>query len=410
MAMPPVLLRKRKRSASVDAAADSEDPATRELRALLLSAAASLSFLPSRDAVDALLVLKREPKVAPGAFSCDVALKLFFQFVRRQQKTSDSDALPSSAAALAAALVAAMQQLLESDNHRFRRVLRVLLPQADVPEHRSLRGDRVLLFTREFAQLRSAGDARSLSEQLGLTLLYEDDAVAVVDKPADVLSVDGLDEAEVSIQRRVQQLCAEARMVHRLDFATSGILLVALTRTAAQSLSAQFRARTVQKTYLAKVLGHVQGDAGTIELAMGPHPTQKLVQIVHGAAEQDQASGARWSTTHWRVLRRSVDVGSKSEAAAYDGEKDGRDRDGDDEKAASFEWTLIELKPVTGKTHQLRVHMQHVGHPILGDTLYSPELVADKSPRLCLHAAKLEVLHPVTDAPLTIQSPCPFDE
>ncbi|TYZ63846.1 hypothetical protein PybrP1_000462 [[Pythium] brassicae (nom. inval.)] len=401
MPMSSSRVRKRKRSESV-----SDSSAGAEIRALVLAAAQALAVpgAPSDAALNSLLTLKRESRVRPGAFSSDVALKLFFQFVRRHEAQGPNEvATIASADALAKALAGAMQRQLDTrdGDARFRHVLRVLVPEPETtPGHESLRPDRILFYTREFAQVDAS---RSLAQQLGLDVLFEDDAILAVDKPADVLSVDGLDAAEVSIQRRVQQLCPEARMVHRLDFATSGVLLVALTRTAAQSLSAQFRARSVQKTYFAKVAGRVAGDAGTIELAMGPHPTEKLVQIVQEASppgeEEYPRGGARWSTTHWRVVYRSPAADAASEADAAN--------DGGDQQAV-FEWTLMELKPVTGKTHQLRVHMQYLGHPILGDTLYSRAVVGDKAPRLCLHAAKLEIAHPVTNAPLVIESRCPF--
>lgn len=404
-----LLVRKRKRTASIS---DSSPDA--EIRALVLAAAQALALpgVPSPAVLESLLTLKRESRVRAGAFSSDVALKLFFQFVRRHQAACEPHtARIASADALANELVHAMQEQLETTRGavRFRHVLRVLVPEPEtVPDHKSLRPDRILFYTREFAHVDDA--SRSLAEHLAPTaVLFEDDAILVVDKPADVLSVDGLDATDVSIQHCVQQVCPEARMVHRLDFATSGILLVALTRTAAQSLSAQFRARTVKKTYVAKVFGRVQGEAGTIELAMGPHPTEKLVQIVHSTSQssegekKDGKSSARWSTTHWRVMSRSPRVDTTTASSSEEG------GDGEGEaKTEEFEWTRMELTPVTGKTHQLRVHMQHLGHPILGDALYARDVGSDKAPRLCLHAARLEIVHPVTNVPLVVESPCPF--
>ncbi|GAB9475002.1 Ribosomal large subunit pseudouridine synthase a [Globisporangium polare] len=338
----------------------------------------------------ALLKLKSETRVRPGMYSSDLAVKLFYKFVKPYSRdgSSGSQGIATSEA-FAAALVGAMQHelALSGDQGSYRHLLSVSLPDADAVDSHGLHRDRILVLTREFAQPSGGSELLSQVDDPELVFLYRDDAIAIVDKPASVLSVDGNDDSEISIQRRMQRLYPEARMVHRLDFETSGILVVALTRTAAQHLNAQFRTREVQKSYFAKVLGHVQGDAGAIELAMGPHPTEKLVQIVHEPGEYDNTS-SRWTRTEWRVVKHSL---LPAETAVPSGK-----------------WTLMELKPVTGKTHQLRVHMQHLGHPILGDSLYSRELVQHEAPRLCLHAAKIKIKHPVTDETLTIESKCPF--
>lgn len=338
-----------------------------------------------------LLKLKPEARVRTGMYSSDLAIKLFYKFVKPHVDHGSGDHCPATSETLAVALAGAMQQELSLRGERdsYRHLLSVSLPDTDTSEKYGLHlhGDRILILTREFAQPNRGSELLTRDDNDAdpkLVFLYRDDAIAIVDKPANVLSVDGKIDSEISIQRRMQRLYPEARMVHRLDLETSGILVIALTRTAAQHLNAQFRTREVQKSYFAKVLGHVRGGSGTIELAMGPHPTERLVQIVHEPGEYANTS-SRWTRTEWRVVKHSSSVASEA-----------------------FQWTLMELKPVTGKTHQLRVHMQHLGHAILGDSLYSRELVQLKAPRLCLHAAKIEITHPVTNELLTIESQCPF--
>lgn len=406
---------KKRKRASEDAAAQdassstlpaplSIDLITAELRELIVAVvrALALPYLPQeaqlhelllepneKKSSAALLKLKPEARVQPGMYSSDLAVKLFYKFVKLHSSDGCSgDQSIATADAFAAALAGAMQQelALNGDQGSYRHLLSVSVPDADAVDNYGLHRDRILVLTREFAQPR--GESELLAhDDPELVFLYRDDTIAIIDKAANVLSVDGNSDSEISIQRRMHQLYPEARMVHRLDFETSGILVIALTRTAAQHLNAQFRTREVQKLYFAKVLGHVHGDTGTVELAMGPHPTEKLIQIVHEPDEYDSTS-ARWTRTEWRVVKRSP---LSSEAAATGGD-----------------WTLMELKPITGKTHQLRVHMQHLGHPILGDSLYSRELVQQQASRLCLHAAKIEIKHPVTNKLLTVESKCPF--
>ncbi|KAF1321001.1 Ribosomal large subunit pseudouridine synthase a, partial [Globisporangium splendens] len=342
-----------------------------------------------KNAPAGMLKLKAEPRLAPGVYSADFAIKLFYKYIKPSRlASSGGDGVSGvgldSTEAVAGALVAAMQHELTStaDPEQYRHILKVVQPDTSATEKpHGLHRDRMLFYTREFAQLTEEHEKQD-SE---LTFLYRDDAIAVVDKPANVLSVDGNDAQEISIQHHIRRMCPEARMVHRLDYETSGILVIAMTKTAAQHLNAQFRARTVKKSYFARVLGHVEGEGGTIELAVGPHATEKLVQVVYQDREVDKETSPLWTKTHWRRVATT------------------QIEDNDDDES-----TLMELKPITGKTHQLRVHMQHLGHPILGDSLYSPERVHHKAPRLYLHAAKLELLHPVTNKELAFESPCPF--
>ena len=192
-----------------------------------------------------------------------------------------------------------------------------------------------------------------------LNIIDQDDDILVLSKPAGLLSVPGRHpDHQDSLQNRVLQKFPSALLVHRLDMATSGLMIMALNKPAQSHLSRQFQQRKVQKTYKAKVWGRVQGDSGTIDLPIRcdwPNRPLQMVCYEHGKPSQ----------TDWQVLER-----------------------GDN-------WSLIKLKPITGRTHQLRIHMCELGHPILGDEFYAEGEALEASDRLCLHAERLSVEHPV---------------
>jgi tRNA pseudouridine32 synthase/23S rRNA pseudouridine746 synthase len=346
--------------------------------------------------------LKRMPRLQPpgSVRGSDLAVRLFFScrkagVVTVHAKSAGKTPAPStvdSPRGLAELCVEALK--MELRLRSYRHVVRVWLPEEEDIASGAL-PDRILLQIREFAACSNTDQGGTTP--LPIKVLFQDDAVLVVEKPANMLSVDGTDpDAPVSVHRCIANAYPGARMVHRLDQETSGLLVVALTKSAAQSLNAQFRARSVDKTYVARVHGWMDDKAGQSELPrrvrvpMEKHPTQPLVQHVVSDREVD-ASSSLWSTTEYSVRSRTVNA------------------DGDRDEGEAQTSTTVELKPVTGKTHQLRLHMQHLGHPILGDSLYSPELVYHRAPRLCLHAAKLAFTHPVTNQRLTFESPCPDD-
>lgn len=191
-------------------------------------------------------------------------------------------------------------------------------------------------------------------------LLHIDEHCIVVDKPAGLPAVPGRPQAlhDCALSRvRVQH--PDALVVHRLDMATSGLLLFARGLEVQRTLSRAFEQRDVHKRYVAVVAGELPEDAGEIDLAIGQHwPDRPRRQV-------DQERG-RAALTRYRVLGRG----------------EGR--------------TGVELEPVTGRTHQLRVHLAAIGHPILGDALYAPAAVQAAAPRLLLHASKLAFAHPGT--------------
>jgi tRNA pseudouridine32 synthase/23S rRNA pseudouridine746 synthase len=196
-------------------------------------------------------------------------------------------------------------------------------------------------------------------------------AWVVVDKPAGLPSVPGRtpDLADCAASR-VQRVFPEARVVHRLDMATSGLLLFARGADAQRALSRAFEARQVHKVYDAVVHGCVPGDGGVVDLPLAADwPNRPRQQV-------DRAAG-KASVTRYRV------------------------------SAADSVASRLELEPLTGRSHQLRVHLAHIGHPIVGDRLYDPGR-GDAAPRLMLHARELALADPVTGEPLRWTVPPPF--
>ena len=213
-------------------------------------------------------------------------------------------------------------------------------------------------------------------------VLHADDWLLVVDKPAGMLSVAGRGPAgEDCLHARLRQAWPDALVVHRLDMATSGLMVFARGERAQRILSIAFAGRAVDKRYVAIVAGKPEpantDDEGwaTIELPLAAdwpaRPRQKV----------DAASG-RPSLTRWRVARETL--------RAWEG------------------GTRLELQPVTGRSHQLRVHLAAIGHPILGDALYAPGPVAGAAPRLLLHAQSLALAHPADGRPLVWRCDAPF--
>jgi tRNA pseudouridine32 synthase/23S rRNA pseudouridine746 synthase len=204
------------------------------------------------------------------------------------------------------------------------------------------------------------------------TILLRDERLVVLDKPAGLASVPGIGPEKADcLAVRVAARIAGARIVHRLDRDTSGVIVMALDAEAHRDLSVQFQERLVEKVYIAIVAGAVAEDEGTVDLPIRKdldHPPRQIV---------DHARG-RPSVTRWRVLERGAG------------------------------WTRVELRPRTGRSHQLRVHMREIGHPILGDDLYAPPADRACADRLMLHALSLRFAHPTTAAPVHVEAPCPF--
>jgi tRNA pseudouridine32 synthase / 23S rRNA pseudouridine746 synthase len=205
-----------------------------------------------------------------------------------------------------------------------------------------------------------------------LDVLHTDRDMLVLNKPSGLLSVPGRDPAQHdSAFARVQERHPLARVVHRLDMDTSGVLVVALRRKAERALHQQFRDRSVIKVYVARVAGHVEADRGAIDLPLSLEPGRPRSVVDHATGKS--------AHTEYRVLS--------------------RDSDGT---------TRLILEPKTGRAHQLRVHLLAIGHPILGDRFYAPEHVCKAAPRLCLHAASLALDQPYRGERLVFEAPVPF--
>lgn len=204
----------------------------------------------------------------------------------------------------------------------------------------------------------------------GVRLLHVDEHLIVADKPAGLLAVPGRGEAgRVNLASHVQETFADALVVHRLDMGTSGLMLLARGAEMQRRLNAAFEQRAVGKRYLAVVEGVVAENEGRIAAPLAadwPNRPRQIVDVANGKP----------SLTWWRVIER--------------------------QRAT----TRLSLSPVTGRSHQLRVHLQHIGHPIRGDELYAPlPLNAD---RLLLHAAEIDFAHPGSGQTMHFVSPAPF--
>ncbi len=193
-------------------------------------------------------------------------------------------------------------------------------------------------------------------------LLYQDEQLLVVNKPAMLLTVPGRHPANADcLISRVQLEFPQAQVVHRLDYDTSGLVILPLSKAALSHISKQFQARTVEKQYQALVCGILEPANGSINLPIAPdeqrRPLYKICQ-----------QKGKVSLTHYQTL--STDPGLNQ--------------------------SRLLLSPVTGRSHQLRLHLSAIGHAIVGDSLYASKEVAQSSPRLCLHAAFIEFIHPLS--------------
>jgi tRNA pseudouridine32 synthase/23S rRNA pseudouridine746 synthase len=203
-------------------------------------------------------------------------------------------------------------------------------------------------------------------------LIYLDEDLLVLDKPAGLLSVPGRGpDKQDCLSARVQARWPGALTVHRLDMATSGLLLMARNPHSQRQLSLAFETRQIHKHYVAVVHGQLQGGTqGLIDLPLAvdwpSRPLQK-VDTLHGKPSQ----------TRWQILEQGQDK------------------------------TRLLLQPLSGRTHQLRVHLQAIGHPIVGDALYGAD-AGPQAPRLLLHASALMFPHPLSGQSMHIESPPPF--
>jgi len=207
---------------------------------------------------------------------------------------------------------------------------------------------------------------------MSIEFLYQDEAVVVVTKPAELLSVPGKGpEKQDCLWKRVQQQCPTARIVHRLDFATSGLMVLGLTADSHRELSRQFQQRETSKRYQAVIHGIPTQSTGSVELPLRCDWERRPLQMV------DHEQG-KHALTHWEIIEEMTDR------------------------------CRVLLHPITGRSHQLRVHMQAMGHPILGDYFYACDEALNKADRLLLHSDRLGFKHPTTGIEMNFSSECPF--
>lgn len=205
-----------------------------------------------------------------------------------------------------------------------------------------------------------------------LPVIHQDDHILVLDKPSGLLTVPGnRPERADCLEARARTEFPTARIIHRLDMDTSGVIVLALTPYAQAHIGKQFEKRQTTKSYIARVWGEMAEDGGEIDQPIiTDWPNRPKQMICHERGRPAQ--------TGWRILERSQGA------------------------------SRVQLAPRTGRSHQLRVHMAHLGHPILGDNLYAHADALAASDRLCLHAERLGFRHPDGGATVAFESKPPF--
>jgi len=267
--------------------------------------------------------------------------------------------------------------------------------RAAKPHYRLRSGDVISAYFEELPS--HGGDTPLTPQEIPFEIIHEDPQVLVVNKPPGLVTHpapghwDGtlvnaivwhLGQGEATKPHNGSSEAAPPRagIVHRLDKDTSGLLLVAKTATTHVALSRQLKARTIHRRYLAVVEGHLPLNVGTVNAAIGRHQVnRKLMTVRH--------LGGRTAVTHYRVVRRIERSGAR--------------------------YTLVDVSLDTGRTHQIRVHLAHLGYPVVGDTVYGRHGVAFWQglgvPRQLLHAYRITFQHPSTKKAVTLEAPLPED-
>jgi tRNA pseudouridine32 synthase/23S rRNA pseudouridine746 synthase len=206
-----------------------------------------------------------------------------------------------------------------------------------------------------------------------IEILYQDEHLLLINKPTGLLSLSGKHPLNKdSVHYRLVQDFPTATLVHRLDFGTSGIMLIALNKNINGLLTKQFQARTIEKTYTAILHGHLEDDTGVIDFPIAKDkPNFPLQKICY--------EEGKTATSHYKVIERLAKHRTK-----------------------------VEFTPLTGRTHQLRIHSREIDHPILGCDLYATDEAFFMAERLMLHATKLTFEHPITHKIVNGFCPCPF--
>jgi len=270
-------------------------------------------------------------------------------------------------------LVKALPELSRSRIQQLIRAGFVRVGSTKMRPHQSVRsGDKIEVTEPPPDKIRTEPEA------IPLTILYEDDDLIVINKAAGMTVHPGAGQREHTLVNALLHHCSTLSgiggkerpgIVHRLDKETSGCLVAAKNDVAHRELSKQFTTRTVEKVYLALVAGKLRKETGVIENKIGRHP-------VHRQRMSVSSLRGRAAKTEYRVLRSSEHA------------------------------SLVECKLHSGRTHQIRVHLHHLGHPVLGDKIYAPRLAKD-FPRQMLHAWKLGFSHPRTGEWKSFEAPLP---
>ena len=212
-----------------------------------------------------------------------------------------------------------------------------------------------------------------------IDILWQDEHLLLINKPSGLLSLSGKNPQNLdSVHYRLVQNFPGCTLVHRLDFGTSGIMVIARNKAINAALCHQFSQRAVKKAYSALLCGHVENDEGVINAPIAKDPT--LFPLMSICAIHGKPARSRY-----RVVERFCHEGN-------------------------VPVTRVELTPETGRTHQLRIHCQQLGHPILGCDLYGGLLPpgTERTPRLMLHASELHFAHPISGEPVVARNASPF--
>ncbi|QRG80114.1 RluA family pseudouridine synthase [Citrobacter sp. R56] len=216
-----------------------------------------------------------------------------------------------------------------------------------------------------------------------IEILYQDDHLVLINKPTGLLSLSGKNPQNIdSVHHRLVQIFPGCTLVHRLDFGTSGLMVIARNKAINAALCQQFSQRTVTKVYSALLCGHLNDNEGVIDAAIAKDPA--LFPLMSICAINGKPARSRY-----RVIERLY----------YEREDQ-----------TLLPVTRVALTPETGRTHQLRIHCQQLGHPILGCDLYGGRLLpgTERTPRLMLHACQLHFVHPISLEKITANHACPF--
>lgn len=213
--------------------------------------------------------------------------------------------------------------------------------------------------------------------------LYQDEHLVLINKPAGLLSLSGKNPQNLdSVHHRLVQIFPGCTLVHRLDFGTSGLMIIARNKAINAALCQQFSQRTVTKMYSALLCGHLDHDEGVIDAAIAKDPALFPLMTICPV-------NGKPARSHYRVVERFYH---------------------EVEQGTLLPLTRVQLSPETGRTHQLRIHCQQLGHPILGCDLYGGRLLpgTERTPRLMLHASELNFVHPISAKLINARNASPF--